>query len=187
MQELPLSSENTRGTAGTGTQNRQPPGLRFALPGDTEAVNRVVKRAIMGWDLPDRVKRLSLPLYLYDAHDFEHMDIQAAEYPGAGIVGIAAWEAAHSRDAPAGCTALLLHGIYVLPEYQGRGVGSALLHAAELAACGGGFDGLLVRAQRDARGFFVARGLQQLVVEDAARDYGHRFWKSLRGSQVWAS
>jgi GNAT superfamily N-acetyltransferase len=161
--------------------------LRFAVPGDIDAVNEVVKSAVMGWDLPDRVKRLSLPLYRYHAQDLRHMELHVAEYPGTGIVGVVAWEPAHRSESPAGCTALLVHGIYVLPEYQGRGVGSVLLHAAELVACGAGFDGLMVKAQHDAQGFFVARGMEPLVVEYAERDYPHRFWKSLRGSQVGAS
>ena len=40
------------------------------------------------------------------------------------------------------------------------------------------FDGLLVKAQADAIGFFTSLGMKRLAVEDPARDYEHRFWKS---------
>ncbi len=38
--------------------------IRLAGHADLEAINRVIEVAVMTWDLPDRVKRLSLPAYL---------------------------------------------------------------------------------------------------------------------------
>ncbi|GAB6039601.1 hypothetical protein [Endothiovibrio diazotrophicus] len=35
--------------------------LHRAGPADLEAINRVVEGAVMSWQLPERVKRLSLP------------------------------------------------------------------------------------------------------------------------------
>jgi GNAT superfamily N-acetyltransferase len=95
---------------------------------------------------------------------------------------VAAWEPASARDLPAGKTGLLLHGLYVDPQRQRTGVGSRLLEAAVSAAGEQGFDGLLVKARPEAEGFFLARGLTQLPVTDAERDYPHRFWKAVARS-----
>jgi hypothetical protein len=49
------------------------PILRRASANDLDAVNRVIETAVMGWVLPERVKRLSLPGYRYAAHDLENL------------------------------------------------------------------------------------------------------------------
>jgi hypothetical protein len=38
---------------------------------------------------------------------------------------------------------------------------------------------LLVKATQDAQGFFRARGLAPLPVENPQRDYPYRFWKAV--------
>ena len=43
-----------------------------------------------------------------------------------------------------------------------------------------GFDGLLVKAQPAAEGFFLTRGLERLPTADPARDYPHRLWKAVK-------
>ena len=151
--------------------------LRRASADDLDAVNRVIEAAIMDWKLPERVKRLSLPAYRYATHDLENLLV--AEATERGIVAVAAWEPAESGDAPAGMRALLLHGLYVLPPCQGSGLGSRLLVAAERRAREGGFDGLLVKAQAEAAGFFAARGMMRLAVENPRRDYARRYWKQV--------
>jgi N-acetylglutamate synthase-like GNAT family acetyltransferase len=153
--------------------------LRQAHAEDLPALNGVIERAIAGWKLPERVKRLSLPSYRYQAHDLVHLHLVVAEDDEHALVGMAAWEPANPRDLPAGKTGLLLHGIYVDPGCQHQGVGSQLLDAAAAAARAQGLDGVLVKAQADANGFFDARGLQRLPVEDAMRDYPHRFWLAM--------
>jgi GNAT superfamily N-acetyltransferase len=155
--------------------------LRAATEADLAAINAVIEAAIMSWDLPERVKRLSLATYQYHTHDLEHMGLMVAEVIDSGIVGIVAWETADSRDVPFGQRALLIHGLYVDPAYHHHGIGSQLLAVAEQAARDGGFDGLLIKAQADAEGFFIARGMECLPVADAARDYPYRFWKRLSG------
>lgn len=152
--------------------------IRAGTAADLRAANTVVEAAVMTWDLPERVKRLSLPAYRYQAHDLEHLALVLAVDPVGAVVGVAAWEVAEPGDAPLGAHALLLHGIYVMPRSHRAGVGSRLLEAAETAAFEGGFDGLLVRAQRDAEGFFLKRDFDLLPVEDQGRDYPHRLWKS---------
>ena len=152
--------------------------IRPATLDDLPAINRVIEAAVMSWDLPERVKRLTLPSYRYNAHDFEHLQMVVAEDPAGRIVGVASWEAAEPRDCPAGARGMLLHGLYVTPDSWGSGTGSRLLDHALSAAAAAGMDGLLVKAQADAAAFFSRRGMQPLAVEDAARHYSHRFWKS---------
>lgn len=153
--------------------------LRPATAADLPAVNAIVERAVMTWQLTERVKRLSLPSYRYHAHDFVHMHLVVAEDAAGILAGIAAWDAADPRDTPGGQRGLLLHGLYVDPARHGEGIGSQLLGAAAAAARTGGYDGLLVKAQADANGFFTARGLSPLPVADPARDYPHRYWLAI--------
>jgi N-acetylglutamate synthase-like GNAT family acetyltransferase len=153
--------------------------LRPADKADLGPINRVIERAVQTWNLPERVKRLALPTYLYTEHDLNHLHIVLAEDSAASVIGVAAWEDAAARDCPQGRRGLLLHGLYVDPDRQHRGTGTRLLTAAVAAAREQGYDGLLVKAQADAEGFFRSRGLHQLAVADANRDYPNRFWLDL--------
>jgi GNAT superfamily N-acetyltransferase len=153
--------------------------LRAALAPDLDAVNAVIERAVSTWDLPGRVKRLSMPLYRYDAHDLDALDAVVIESPGQGIVAVATWEPAEPGDTPDGSSGLLLHGLYVDPPFARQGLGTGLLQAAEDAARARGVDGVLVKAQRDAEAFFLSRGFTPLPVQDPDRHYPHRLWKTL--------
>lgn len=153
--------------------------LRPAARADLPAINDIVERAVMTWTLAERVKRLSLPSYRYHAHDFLHMQGIVAEDSTGTLRGVAMWDESDPRDTPAGQRGLLLHGLYVDPAHQREGIGSRLLDAAAEAARIGGHDGLLVKAQADACGFFATRGLERLQVNDPARDYPHRYWLPL--------
>lgn len=153
--------------------------LRAATSADLDAVNAVVERAVMTWALPERVKRLSLPSYRYSEHDLEMLELVVAEEAGASIVGVAAWEQASPGDVPPGQIGLLLHGLYVDPVHQHRGIGSGLLDAAVRAARARGLNGLLVKAQADAEAFFLKLGLEKLPVRNSRRDYARRLWLAL--------
>jgi len=155
--------------------NAQTIELRQAAESDLSAVNRVVEAAFMTWDLPERVKRLSLSSYLYDTFDMQHQRFTVAIAAGQ-IVGVAAVEEAATQDCPAGGSGLLLHGLYVHPDWMRRGIGSRLLTAVRVAAGEQGYAGVLVKAQSQASGFFRSQGLQALPVEDRARHYAQRFW-----------
>ena len=108
--------------------------LRRASAFDLPAVNGVIESAIETWDIPDRVKRLCMPLYRYSAHDLDFLDVVVVEAEGIGIVGVAAWDQADPGDAPVGHRALLLHGIYVAPAQHRKGIGTRLFEAAAEAA-----------------------------------------------------
>ena len=157
--------------------------LRPAVPGDLDRINVLIGRAVMTWALPERVKRLALPVYHYDPQDMEHLCILVAEQGAAALIAVAAWEPAEARDCPQGRRGLLLHGLYVDPDRQRQGLGSRLLAAAVSAAQAQRYDGLLVKAQADAVGFFLARGLEPLACEDPDRDYANRFWMDLADGQ----
>jgi len=150
--------------------------LRTATAEDLAAVNGVIERAVLCWQLPERVKRLALPTYLYSQHDLEHLKLVVAEDSAQHVVGVAAWEPASARDLPTEASGLLLHGLYVDPEHQHHGIGRQLLTAALAAAREQGVDGVLVKAQADAEPFFLAQGLHRLESIDPARDYPHRYW-----------
>ena len=159
---------------------RMPPagiGIRPAGKADLDAINRVIKAAVMSWRLPERVRRLALPAYRYSDFDLECLEAVVATDMRGQIIGVATWEETTGADVPAGSVALQLHGIHVHPACHGRGIGRRLFRTAETAVHRQHCAGLLVRAQRDACGFFVALGMQRLVVERPGRDYAHRFWK----------
>jgi predicted N-acetyltransferase YhbS len=158
--------------------------LRPAEKADLPAVNKVIERAVKTWKLPERVIRLAMPTYLYTGHDLQHLHIVLAEDSTVGVIGVAAWEAAAVRDCPEGRRGLLLHGLYVDPGQQQRGTGRRLLSAAAAAAREQGYDGLLVKAQADAEGFFSKQGLQLLAVTDASRDYPSRYWLAVTASKL---
>jgi predicted N-acetyltransferase YhbS len=150
--------------------------LRDATEEDLAAINEVIERAVMTWNLPERVKRLSLANYRYQSHDHDYLHIVAATEPSFGIVGVTAWEDASHRDLPSGKSGLLLHGLYVDPSKWHRGIGSRLLAHAMEAVREENRDGLLVKSQADAAGFFAGQGMHLLPVTDAARDYPRRYW-----------
>ena len=158
--------------------------LRLAVGVDLGKVNAVIERAVMTWKLPERVKRLAMPSYRYAGYDLKYLRIVVAEDSAIGIVGVAAWEPAAVHDCPQGCRGLQLHGIYVDPDQQQRGIGARLLSAAGTAAREEGYDGLLVKAQTDAEGFFEKQGLQKVPLLHPDRDYPHRFWLELTQHRV---
>ena len=153
--------------------------IRKASCADLDMINRVIERAITTWNLPDRVKRLSLSSYLYRQSDLQTMEIIVAENNDYSIAGVAAWEQAEAKETPEGSTALLLHGIFVDPECQHQGIGKQLLRAAEHRALERGYTVLLVKAQASAAKFFIAHGMQPVKIMNEKRDYAHRYWKQL--------
>ena len=133
----------------------------------------------MDWPIPDRVKHLSVSTLQYDRHDMGPLEFRVLETPEGTVGGVAAWAEADERGLSMGRKSLLLHGIYVLPGMQKRGFGSRLFEEARAAALRGGFDGLIVKAQAGAEGFFVSQGMVKLPVLDPERDYPRRYWLPL--------
>jgi len=151
--------------------------IRPARERDHFQINHVVEQGVMSWDLPERVKQLSLPSYYYHEHDFEHFQILVAE-TDKRIIGVVAWEREPIRLKHSKQT-LLLHGLFVDAFLLKKGIGRRLFAEAEKEARKLQCDGLLVRAQKDAEGFFTKMGMRKLDVEDESRDYALRYWKPL--------
>ena len=151
--------------------------LRPAEPDDLDKVNAVIESCVMGWDLPERVKRLSLSSYQYFPHDLQHLDLLLAIIPGEELAGVAAWELAAASELPENREGMLLHGLYVALDNQRRGVGSLLLNAVLEEVRSRNLGGLLVKAQPDAVGFFKTQGFVHLPVGNTDRDYPYRWWK----------
>ena len=97
---------------------------------DLDAINDIVSACVMGWDLPQRVKRLAIDSYRYNADDLAHQDIYVAQGAGSLALGVGALEAASASDLPANHSGLLLHGLYIKPEQQKQGIGRSLLDHA---------------------------------------------------------
>lgn len=152
--------------------------FRPAREWDHLLINHVIEQAVMGWDLPERVKQLSVSSYYYHEHDFEHFRIVVAEIDKE-IVGVVAWEK-QPITIQETKKALLLHGLFVNPKYHKQGIGTRLFALVVDVAGKAGCDGLLVRAQKDAEDFFYKMGMKKLDVQDDRRDYAHRFWKPLK-------
>lgn len=154
-------------------------GLRPAGREDLEAINRLVAEAIEDWPLPERVRRLALPAYRYTEADLMFLDAVVREEAGQ-VVGVATWEAAEARELPEGATTgLLLHGLYVARTARGTGAGRQLVAACHKAARAAGADGVLVKAQTSAAGFFARVGFQSVPVRD--RDFEQRYWWPVAG------
>lgn len=153
--------------------------LRMAEGADLEAVNELIEVAMDTWDLSDRVKRISLPLYRYQAHDLEHLQVVVAETVDSRLVGVAAVEQPVSGTHDTGCCTAMLHGIYVAADDHRKGIGSLLLASIEKLASRENVDGLLVKARPEASSFFRARGFAALPVDNHSRDYPYRYFKHL--------
>jgi GNAT superfamily N-acetyltransferase len=146
-----------------------------ARASDLPEINRIISRAVMGWPLPQRVKRLALPMLQYDAIDFEH-------YAGLvctreTVIGCGLWLNEPLSFGSQYCGGLL-HGLYVDPVAQGQGVGRKLLQEVFLRAANAGLDGIVVKAERVSQGFFERSGME-LLPQLTPGDYPYRYWKQL--------
>mgnify|MGYP001557148571 CR=1 FL=1 len=152
--------------------------IRKASVADLDDINNIIHKCVFSWDLPDRVKRLTVQSYCYDEFDLDNLDIFVATDSLKFLVGVASLEQATKADLPETSSGLLLHGLYVNPEYQHQGVGQKLIHQSFQHVRHHQLQGLLVKAQCNANSYFDQQGFEKLAVNDANRDYPHRWWKS---------
>lgn len=144
---------------------------------ELDEVNQLIESAIETWDLPARVKRLALPSFRYGEPDVELLGFVMAYTDDDRLVGVAAWEPCRRDDCPAGQAGLSLHGLYVRPGVHRQGIGTRLVDAVLAVTQDHGGKGLLVRAQRGAKGFFSRQGFLPLRDADASGRYPHRLWR----------
>lgn len=140
---------------------------------DLDSINNVVAEAVMSWPMPERIKRLSVPVLRYDNEDFKHYRFVIYRDSGE-IQGVAAWNPEAPVLTELG-TGRLLHGLYIYPRSQGRGHGQTLMAAVLAKAVAQGADGLVVKAERPSIGFFEHCGLQPLPAAGPT-DYPYQFW-----------
>ncbi len=152
--------------------------LRSATATDLHAINAVVAAAVQTWSLSERVLRLALPSLLYRENDFAHMEAVVAE-DGDHVVAAATWETAASNDVPEGRTALLMHGIYVVPDRQRARLGRRLVEHADTMADLLMLDGLAVKAWRDSEAFFAVLGFAPFGKSRNDELYPRRMWRPL--------
>ena len=150
--------------------------LRPAVDTDLGDVNAIVEMAMDTWNLAERVKRLSLPMYQYSRVDLENFEIFVADIGGTKTVGVAALETSNLAG-PEGYRAAYLHSIFIDPGYNRRGIGRELVSRVEAVAQSHGFDCLLVKARPEAVRFFEALDFEFWPVEDPASDYPLRYLK----------
>ena len=156
--------------------------LRDARSSDLDSVNTLIAAAIDTWQLADRVKRISLPLYRYHEDDLRELQLVVADSGDDEIFGIAALEQVYATDIFEGLQTAMLHGIFVVPNLHRNGIGSRLLEKIERMAGFNGTGVLLVKARPEAISFFRDRGFRQLSTRDKSRDYPYQFYKILAGS-----
>lgn len=127
-------------------------------------VNAIIAAAVLGWPMAARLKRVAVGVLSYDTLDLREMEMLLARV-GGSPAGVAAWDPAtvlHGRD---GWSGVLLHGLYVHPEWQGNGVGTALQHAVADQATDLGFDALVVKSERVSVGYFERCGYETLAAD----------------------
>jgi GNAT superfamily N-acetyltransferase len=143
-------------------------------------VNAIIAAAIDSWPLPARLRRLSVPVLAYRDDDFDAYAIALVHCAG------------RSEGAPVGVVArcletsvadgsyLFVHGLYLLPALQRRGIGRELLGRLEGEAVEARARGVLVKAERVALPFFLGAGYAQLAPgEGPGGDYPYRCWREL--------
>ena len=146
---------------------------------DLDTINDVVAEATASWGLADRVRRLALPSLYYTESDLEQMTVVLLDQPDARGVGLATWEKAGDGELSPGLRAVLLHGLYVKPEWQRLGLGTNLLEFAENWARARGQDAIALRAWRQSEPFFTARGFRPWDRGRTPDLYPRGFWKVL--------
>ena len=147
---------------------------------DLQTVNRIVSESITSWGLGERVRRLATPCLHYKEPDLQHMTIVVLSVAQGEDVGVAAWEETHSANTSRHTSASLLHGLYVVPSYQGRGIGARFIELLAQWTRAANGDGIAVRAWRDSAAFFLSRRFEQTPSEGSTDTYPLCLWKSVQ-------
>lgn len=162
---------------------------RYAKKGDLAGINQVITDAVMVWPIAERGKRLIIPVLCYSEDDFGYYKT-LVWINHQQIIGIAVWDSDRPIETEKGY-ARLLHGLYVSPDFQGRGIGKALmayvkelvLDSVAVAALDGDLDGdlegLLIKAERVSISFFEHCGLERMFPL-SMEDYPYQFWQPLQ-------
>ena len=148
--------------------------IRPATLADLPSINTIIESAVMGWDIPERVKRLSLSSLSYSADDFNYYQIMILEHDHVPTGVLTLDHDTYRQDKTS-----LIHGIYVAAGKQKKGIGNRLLAEAEMLARQQQSCNIMVKAQKDAAGFFEACGMQKLAIENEQQDFSSRYIKAI--------
>lgn len=141
-----------------------------------EQVNTVIQSAVGTWPLAERLKRLALGSLQYDALDLDEFAMLLGLDNGCPVaVAVAAVDHIDLGSGRAPC--VLLHGLYVHSGYQARGIGRLMHQTVAARARKRGCMGILVKAQRVSRKYFVKQGFHEIV--DPGIDYPYLYWKPI--------
>tara|TARA_Y100001933_G_scaffold202335_1_gene204189 strand:- start:2133 stop:2657 length:525 start_codon:yes stop_codon:yes gene_type:complete len=158
--------------------------IRRAALDDLSTVNDIVTAAVLGWPMAERLKRVALRVLTYDAVDLREMEVLLAEVDGLPV-GVAAWDPGAVLHGSGVRRGALLHGLYVVPEAQGCGIGAALQRRAATRAALAGCDALVVKSERVSVGYFERRGYRRLA-DDALAGLQYPYLFALPVDQVAA-
>ncbi len=153
--------------------------IRSASGEELPAINLVIDRAIAGWVLAARARRLISDALHYTTADLRSMQVLLATGPGCGAVAVAAWEAADPKDTPNDRRTALLHGVYVDVSVQGTGIGRQLVDIASASAARQNYGDIAVRAWHQSEAFFRHLGFKQFKCKELCNTFPHRLWRAL--------
>ena len=167
---------------------------RTLLRGDLPEINEVIQSSVERWPTTARLKRLSMGPLMYrdaDLQDFEFLLC----YKAHACLGIAAWQPdvplvfqrsecfAKGEQSQKAVNAVLLHGLFVSAEAQGRGIGGLLLDELTRQARERRFAGIFAKAERFSISFFEQKGFHPLRDGDQVglqpANYPHRYLMDL--------
>jgi N-acetylglutamate synthase-like GNAT family acetyltransferase len=121
--------------------------LRKAVVEDLNSINRVIELCLANRPVSDRIKKITLPLLLYEPIDFNYMTVCVTGEPVIGVMGLQKID-----------EGMLLHSIYVDPYKSNKGVGSELFRQAYQLAKMNNQSRLIVKAFFESRDFFKKLG-----------------------------
>lgn len=153
-----------------------PSRVKTAAVADLAVVNSIIASAVESWLLPDRLKRLTLPMLQYSEADLTEFQCFVFEQSGSGK-GVAALSRNTSFVGQSGSRCALLHGLYVHAGSQRSGVGRILQQAMAEQARKSGCKGLLVKAQRVSRSYFESH--DYVECEHPTLNYPYLYWKAI--------
>ena len=149
--------------------------MRSAGSPDLAVINNVVNHAIETWNLPERVRRLAKPSLTYTESDLDFMLAALGENEEGNAIAAALWEPEEGRLSRH--SSILLHGLYVMPEYQRNGVGACMVEHVSKIARKAGFHGMTVKSWRDSEDFFLKLGFSDSAISGQERLYPRQLWK----------
>ncbi|MBX2878687.1 MAG: GNAT family N-acetyltransferase [Granulosicoccus sp.] len=118
-------------------------------------INQILRDAVSGWRLTERLLRLTLPLLQYQEEDFKTMSFSMISEHRKPL-GFISW-----HDVQSSPDALTLHGLYINTLAQARGLGKQLLRYSERHARSVGVTKLELKAWRDAEPYFQHLGFSE--------------------------